>query len=342
VVNRTRVRIWLCMAAVSVPAGISWADSIWTQRQRWENCRITWIQDGKLRFQAADRTLQVVPLAAVRRVQVETRDHLNRAEQARLAGRSAEAATAYEAALRSEVRPDLANFIRWRLMHLYGQTGQLDRAVEMYVDLVKQPDFQLLAAKWRPERLEQVRPKVREAALARLRDALRQVRPGLASDAVRRLAEYIQTARTETPSDRPPADRTGATDAGSLAGRAVKALKAGQYLQALRTADAALARKDLPRRMLADVLFVRGVALWHLADDRAKVLQAGWALARLLIELPSSEHAAACRYYLGLVHQRLGRPETARRLLQQVRADPLASEEWKQRAQRALLNIAEK
>ncbi len=157
------------------------------QRQ-WAGVKIQWFQDGKVRFTAADGSQQAVPIPTVTRLQVELRDDLNRAEQLRSEGHLPEAVSAYESALRIENRNDLGSFIRYQLMELYGQGGQLDQAVEMFLDLVKQPDFHGVVKDWRPTGA--AKPKVREAAIVALDEALRQIRTGLASESVSQSARF--------------------------------------------------------------------------------------------------------------------------------------------------------
>jgi TolA-binding protein len=119
----------------------------------------------------------------------------------------------------------------------------------------------------------------------------------------------------------------------------IAVLQRGQYDQALQAANQALAQENLPRDVLADALYVRGVAQWHLAKDRSRVLQAGWALSRLLVEFPNNAHAAECLYYLGLVHQKLDQPSQARQLLLQAQQSPGASADVKDRSRKALLDL---
>lgn len=348
---------WLALFAFSASA-----DSLLVGQRQWPNAKIQWVQDGKVRFTAADGSQQAVPIATVVRLEVDLRDDLNRGEQLRAEGKTAEAVTAYEAALRTESRNDLGGFLRYRLMDLYGRSGQLDRAVEMFLDLVKQPDFYVVAKDWRPQNVAAVRPKVREAAIMQLEDGLRQIKTGLASESVRQLRDFIQASAAGSaaemqgtaPSGAPrtggqsPAGAGGAADVGGVEEPAqtpwpgLAVLQRGRYEEALRAADRALAQEDLPPDVLADVLYVRGVALWHLAKDRFRVLQAGWALAQLTIEFPTSLHVPECQYYLGLVHDRLGQTGQARQLLQQALQSAGASADVKERARKALAGLPEK
>jgi tetratricopeptide (TPR) repeat protein len=343
------------------------ADSLVVGQRQWPNVKIQWVQDGKVRFTAADGSQQAVPIPTVTRLQVDLRDDLNRGEQLRAEGKTAEAMAAYEAALRIESRNDLGGFLRYRLMDLAGRSGQLDRAVEMFRDLVKQPDFHAVVKDWRPQNVAAVRPKVREAAIAELEDGLRQIKTGLASESVRELRDFIR-AHAAAPAGAAAGEAPGpggveapgpggvesvgdvgaGTDsgpAGQMAQTAwpgLAALQRGRYDQALQAADQALAQEGLPRDTLAEALYVRGVALWHLAGDRSRALEAGWALARLLVEFPASPHVPECQYYLGLVHEKLGRTVQARLLLQQALNSAGASADVKERARKALSEMTEK
>lgn len=339
------------------------ADSLLVGQRQWANVKIQWVQDGKVRFTASDGTQQAVPIATVSRLQVDLRDDLNRAEQMQFEGKTAEAVSAYEAALRSESRNDLGGFIRYRLMDLYGRSGQLDLAIEMFLDLVKQPDFYTTVKDWRPASLAAVKPKTREAALTELADGLRQIRTGLASESVGQLRDYIQASKStpagdavQAPGAKPSAatsprpaagqedaeETAGPTDTGESIWPGVNTLQRGQYDQALQAANQALGQQDLPRDQLADVLYVRGVAQWFVAKNPAQVLQAGWALARVAVEFPASSRVPECQYYLGLVHQRMGRAAEARRLLQQAQQSAGASTDLRDRAKKALRDMADK
>ncbi len=72
------------------------------------------------------------------------------------------------------------------------------------------------------------------------------------------------------------------------------------------------------------------------------MLQAGWALARLVIEFPGSPHVPECQYYLGLVHGKLGQTAQARQLLQQVVQSAGVSADIKDLARKALAGMTEK
>lgn len=323
------------------------ADSVTSGERQWNGAKVQQIQDGRLRFTDQNGAQQAVLLTTVTKLQVDLRDELNQAEDLRIQGKIDEAAKAYEAALRTENRNDLAGIIRWRLMDIYGRNGQLDRSIEMYVELARQPDFLMVVKDWRPANVTAARSKIRDAAVAMLDDALRQTRMGLASEYIRQTRDYIvagaaaqQAATTgqAAASEKTPAEgeeltwRTGAS----------RMLKRGQFSQALEAADKLLAAETLPRDQLEDALYVRGVALWNVAKDRDRQLQAGWALARVLIEFPSSEYTPECQYYLGLVHDGLGRPDMAKDLLQAVQRNPAASADVKDRAKKAYLDIAVK
>lgn len=347
---RVYIGVGMTVAAMLLPRGVR-ADSVTAGGRQWTAAKLKWVQDGKLYFSDANGAQQSVAVGTIERLQVDLRDEFNRAEQLRASGRWDEAMGAYDNALRSETDNILPNLIRWRLMDLCGRTGQLDRAVELFVDLVKQPDYQQVVKDWRPPGVAAARPKVKASALATLDDALKSVRTGLASEYVRQLREYIAAGGSSRPSGQPgiaapssngaePADTTGGSYAGTWSSRTIRMIRAKQYAQALEAADRALAAETLPRDLLTDALFVRGVALWHTARGREQRLQAGWALARVLIEFPGSEHVPECLYYLGLVHRELGRPDMARQLLQQAQAASGASEDIRRQARSALANLA--
>lgn len=354
---------------LSILGGTSRADSLLAGGREWAGAKVQWFQDGKVRFSAADGSQQAVPIATVTRLQVDLRDDLNQAEQLRVEGKATEAIAAYEAALRTENRNDLGGFIRYRLMGLYGQTGQLDLAVGMFLDLVKQPDFHAVVKGWRPANVSAVKPKIHESAVASLEEGLRQIRTGLASESVRELRDFIQAARRPAPGQaveaaRPqipstlPKARSAASGAATApkapaaeddgiaayapelleVGPPTRALKAGQYAEALQLANGVLVQPDLSRERLAEALYVRGVAQWQLAKDSRQFLQAGWALSRLLVEFPTDPRAAECLYCLGMVHRRLGQPGPARQLLQQA-VQAGGSEDLRERARKALQDI---
>jgi len=346
------VNRFLCISALAILflAGLSshaHADAVVGGERQWTGAKIQQIQDGRLWFTDQNGARQAVLLTTVQKLQVDLREELNLAEDLRSRGQGEEAVRAYEAALRTESRSDLADLIRWRLMDLYGRSGQLDRAVEMFVDLIKRPDFQQVAKDWRPANLAAVRPKLRDSAIAILDSSLRQIRTGLASEYVRQLRDHIAAGGATQPDGGPsaasqtPAIASGPAraDAGTWIARATGWLKQGEYDRARQAADQLLASQVLPRNQLEDALYVRAVASWHLAKDQDRLLQAGWALSRLIIEFPGSQYYPECQYYLGLVHQRMGRAELARRSFQQAQAHPETSAEIKERARKAYLDI---
>jgi tetratricopeptide (TPR) repeat protein len=357
-----KTNLWACVGLCLAALGAALccearADVVVVGQRQWTGAKFQTVQDGRVRFTAGDGTQQAVLIATVSRLEVDLRDDLNRAEQLQSDGKAAEAIPAFEAALRSESRNDLGGFIRYRLMDLYGRSGQLDLAVEMFLDLVKQPDFYVTVKDWRPVNLA-VKPKTKEAALTELADGLRQIRTGLASESVGQLREFLETRKTAPAGTVPPASAAAGAksprsadqpaepeepvETGETTWPGLRLLQQGQYGQALQAANLALGQQDLSREQLADVLYARGVAQWSVARNPAQVLEAGWALARVLVEFPASRRVPECQYYLGLVHQRMGKTAQARQLLQQARQSPAASADLRNRAEKALRDMAEK
>lgn len=340
---------WVVAAVLAGAGTCALADSVTSGERQWSGAKIQQIQDGKLRFTDQNGAQQAVLLLTVTRLQVDLREELNRAEDLRGQGKPEEAVKAYEAALRTENRNDLAGVIRWRLMDLCGRNGQLDRAVEMFVDLAKQPDFLMVVKDWRPFNVAGVRPKVRDAAVAMLDEALRQSRMGLASEYIRQVREFVVAGGAGQAASEPasstaqaPAEGAAESEQGTWRTRSLRMIKRGEYSKALESADKALASEVMPREQLEDALFVRGVALWNVAKDRNRQLQAGWALARVLIEFPGSEYVPECQYCLGLVHAGLGRQDMAMQFLQEAQRNPAASADVKERAKKAYLDIVVK
>lgn len=349
------MRYKMMLLSLTVAAGLSndvRADLVAAGDRQWAGAKILQIQDSRLRFTDRNGAQQAVQLLTVTKIQIDLRDELNRAEDLRAEGKFDEATRVYETALRTESRNDLAGLIRWRLMEIYGRTAQLDRAVEMFVDLARQPDFLMVVKEWRPANVAGAKSKVREEALALLDEALRQSRMGLASEYMRQVRDYVaaggsgqqQPATNDAPLLEPPATEAIAAlgRANTWRDRALQMIKIGQFNQALEAANKVLAADDLPREQLEDAMFVRGAALWGVAKDRPRQLQAGWALARVLIEFPGSEFTPQCQYYLGLVQISLGRKDLAMQWLQQAQSNPLVTEEVKAQAKKAYLDIVVK
>jgi len=320
-VNARHVTATICLIALCVQAPVR-GDEVWTSYKKWTACRVKWIRDGKVRFRAADGTWQMVPVSAVERMSLDDRQEFNKAEYLRSSGAATSALPLYEQALRREIRPDIANFIRYRLMLLYDSAGMLDKAVEMFADLLRDPDFQVLAMGWRPHRAAKAKPHLRARAISRLETLLRSMRPGLAREAANEVLRHIASA---------PANETAKRFAAlSPAQRPAELLRQGNYAAALQAADAVLsASRD--RRALADALFVRGVALWHVAQDRPQQLLAAIALARYLVEFPDGPRTAECLYYLALLEEKLGRTGSATMLLNRLLATP-GDERYRQKA----------
>lgn len=338
------------VAVVVVCGGMLRADSVTSGERTWNGAKIQQIQDSKLRFTDQNGAQQAVLIPTVTRLQVDLREDLNRAEDLRAQGKSEEAAKAYEAALRTENRNDLASIIRWRLMDIYGKNGQLDRAVEMYVELAKQPDFLMVVKDWRPGNVAGARQKARDSAVAMLDDALRQTRIGLASEYIRQVREFIVSGKAGLDTQAAAASASEVAgegpasqgEQGTWRTQVLRMLRRGEYSKALESANKVLAAETMMREQLEDALFVRGVALWGVAKDRDRQLQAGWALARVLVEFPQSEYVPECQYYLGLVHAGLGRPDLAKELLQQAQRSPAAAADVKEKAKKAYLDLVVK
>jgi tetratricopeptide (TPR) repeat protein len=343
--NPTILR-FTCGLFLLVHAGDAGADTVKLRgKPAFRNVQVVGLRDGRLVFKGVSRQHLRKPLAQIEWVEVDRVATLGPAERARAAERWAVAVRAYRQALEEIREPGLTGFARLRLLECCDRGGLFDEAVALYVELVRQDAT--LASEYTPRCPGRPGSPTNDAARGHLEAALALTRSATAASLWRNL--LLEIVLYEEADDWPAALAEGGPPGGDQAGptpasRSVEAspssaptapsasrpLRLPADSLPLTAARAALAAGDTQRahRLLERSLpFVdpadRGP--WKLLLGRCRMelgryAQAAAELAELAETDADPARAAEALYYLGLAHERMGRPEVAIRLYRELLA----------------------
>ncbi len=292
------------------------ADEIICDTQRYDQAVVRNFDGEFLIFSDVQGTAVAKRLSEVLALYVDSTsglDEFNRGERARRSGDAAAAADHYEKAL-GRSRAYWKHLIRARLIEVCDAAGQLDRAVQAFIEfsqsLPEQADANM------PTQIAKATAEVRARAL----DLLTRALPGASGQAaywqleVLRLAilEHAEHGDVERVAreivNQLQADRR--TPRYRLQMIAIRVeVKHRQYGIALEHSNTALA--DADPEYLPELLFLKGQCLFGLAVDREGYIRAGLAFMRGAIHYPKSKRCARSLYWAGQVHERINRPSKA-------------------------------
>ena len=364
--NRAVLR-FTCGLLLLADPGDTWADTVKLKgKPAFRNVHITSFRNGRLEFKGVSRQHLRKPLAQIEWVEVDRVAVLGRAERARAAEQWAAAVRAYRQALDEVREPGLAQFARLRLLECCDRGGFFDEAVALYVELVRHNAT--LASEHTPRHPGRPGSAVNRAARRQLEAALALTRSATAAGRWRNL--LLEIALYEEAEDWPVAlaeagkpgdDSAGPTPASqpakippSLAPTppyAITALRLPADSFVLTAAREALATGDTPRalRLLERSLPYVDPAEsgpWRLLLGRCRIELGRYARAAAdLVQLAETEpdpaRAAQALYYVGLAHERMGRPEVAARLYRELLERNNAAAEVRTQAQAGLSRVGD-
>lgn len=347
--------------------GDAWADTVKLKgKPAFRNVHITSFQNGRLEFKGVSRQHLRKPLAQIEWVEADRVAALGRAERARAAEQWAAAIQPYRQALDEVREPGLAEFVRLRLLECCDRGGFFDEAVALYVELVRHNAT--LASEHTPRHPGRPGSAVNRAARRQLEATLALTRSATAASRWRNL--LLEIALYEEAQDWPVAlaeagkladDPAGPTPASQPAKippssaptppYAITPLRLPADSFVLTAAREALATGDTPRalRLLERSLPYVDPAEsgpWRLLLGRCRIELGRYARAAAdLVQLtetdPDPAQAAQALYYVGLAHERMGRPEVAARLYRELLARENLPAEVRTKTQAGLRRVGE-
>jgi len=322
--NRTFA--FVTIVAVAVTAS---ADKVVVGRVPYPQVTVSGFQGGRLTFRVSGNDVSK-SVSEISQVELQGRADLNRAERLREI-KPQTAAGMYRSALAKAAYAWERTFIKYRLLNVYGQTGQTARWAETWAELLASPREQVGARDLRPAKLgskAQVASAVRslEAALDRATDARTRL---AVSNLLKRLRGESGGSAPADGDDRPGSRSDGGRPVEGGAGvqitgvskgqlRSVETLiRSGRHAEAARKADALLKQakaSELPRAM-----FLAGVARMNNPNKSTRdVLQAGLLFMKVWEFYPKSAEAPQALFETARVCEVLSNPLGAQRAYEAV------------------------
>lgn len=338
--------IMICISLCLGASVVSLADQVDVGDRSFARCKVVGFSEGRLEIRTSTGEAVRLALNEVTRVFVDTLGGMadfNAAEQFAAEGHPDEAVTRYERALRT-TEGYWEELLRARLMLAADRGGRVDKAVVNFIRLVEGAwSGPRAAALLMPQRLpeeltrearfaiEQLDLAVnrndaedRRALIMLLRyDMLRRVtdpRAGVMATTVARM-RLPEPIRNE---------RTGSIQRAALESLLPVEAGAGWFAWM----DQAIV--DSVDAVAPDLLLLKGRALLESAKTREDVLRAGWAFMRVVIHFAGDVRAAEALLGAAEVHERIGRPDKAVRLLEECLALANADPETVEKARSSL------
>jgi len=365
--NRTVLRLASTLLLLPAHVGGAWADTVKLQgKPAFRNVQVTGFRNGCLVFKGVSRQHLRKPLAQIEWVEMDRVAALGPAERARAAGQWAAAMQAYRQALDEIREAGLAQFARLRLLECCDRGGFFDEAVALYVELVRHNAT--LATEYTPRHPGRPGSAVNRAARRQLEAALALTRSATAASRWRnllleivlyeetdgwpaaladasKLADHQADPTTASQPAKPPL-ASAPTPPHAVAPlrlpadsflltAAREALATGDAQRALRLLERSLPYVDpaesAPWRLL----------LGHCRIELGRYARAAADLVQLAETDPDPARAAQALYYVGLAHERMGRPEVAAKLYRELLARKNLPAEVRTKAQTGLRRVGE-
>jgi tetratricopeptide (TPR) repeat protein len=344
----------LTVCTVLASVGNVLADTVTLKSGRVERLiRIRAVKDGKLLYRPSVGRAVSRRLSEIQMIEVARLDDLNAAEVDFAAGRFAEAAQRYEAFLPKAERQWQELWSRYRLLCAYDELGQFAKAVKQYCALVVHMPGSvalLMPRNW---------PAPSSTFYTDALDTLQRARDGNTTEAtdqaLNRLIlriKYKVQGHTHPAASQPDDDLQAPLDDPELMAETldpemverlnllVEAFERRAYARTVELADELLPEVD--NQQAAEVLLLRGKALFQQAVDPEDYFEAALSLMRVVIHLPDSRPAAESGYYAGLAMERTENLPGARRLLEEAARKAEDDAELARQIQFSLVRVGKK
>lgn len=306
------------------------ADQIIVDGVNYPGARVLSLEEGQLQFRSAEGTLRKAWLNDVDMIWIDRGGRFadfNQAERFLADGHPQRAAVRYRRAQRSAEEFWL-DLIAVRLLLAHDASGQLDKAVGDFIRVLRgRWTGPIAAAHLIPKGFPAKRDSRVERAIEQLETAIRRnTEP--TQRVLLALAHYEVSRRY--------GDGTVEVEARRILGLRIpepirsepvyaillealrSSLEKGVDQEALTAMDRAV--RNCPRRLLPDVLLLKGRTLLSAAASRDDLIRAAWSLLRVPIHFPDDPKAAAGLYHASVAVERLGRPDKAMELLEECLA----------------------
>lgn len=336
----------LC-AITMLSSGDARADQIVVGDANHTDVQITGVDGGEVTYRTSDGVVHAVSLNDVRLIfidQIRTLGDFNEAERFLLDGKVEEAIVRYQRARRL-AESFWKGLVAARLINAYDRAERIDDAVDQWIVVLGDAALgSLTAARLLPNRL----PSRRTAAAGRSVEALAAALADLPDSDRRTLLELLRFDIM---------NQSGDSRAASVApGVAVLAiakplrcerlyriqLAAFESLLGEASVDpASLDRAILacPRSLVPSFLLLKGDRLLKAAETRDDLIRASWPYMHIVAMVPTDERAADGLFRTAGIVERIGRSDTAAKLLRKCLEHPRVSDRTRHRAKAALKRV---
>jgi len=324
---RLRLVTGVFIALVCTLAPESFADQIDAGDQRYVRAKVMAFEQGQLVLRASSGQVVRVAISEVSRIHVDSLGGLadfNTAEQYAAEGDDSRALPRYERAVRL-VDGYWTDLIRVRMLQTCDRLGMADKAVFNFIKLIEgRWSGPLVAARLMPDNLPAKRTPEFRRAVEQLDSAVNRSKHEdhrvlamlLRYELLRRVGDdraavMVPTiARLRMP-ESVRTKRTGQIQFAALA----KVFESVATEEHLKWLDRAIA--DCVDEIVPDLLLLRGRSLLGAAGTREEFIRAGWAFMRVVVHFADDPRAAQGLLEAATVHERIGRPDKAVRLLEE-------------------------
>jgi len=350
-----------------VDPGDTWADTVKLKgKPAFRNVQVIGFRDGRLVFRGVSRQHLRKPLGQIEWVELDRVAALGPAERARAAQQWAAAVRGYQQALDEVREPWLAEFARLRLLECCDRGGFFGEAVALYVELLRHDAT--CASEYTPRHPGRPGSAMNRAARRQLEAALALTRSATAASRWRNL--LLEIVLYEEADDWPAALADASTLGDDPASPAPASQPAKIPPSSAPTPPYAITPLRLPadsflltaaREALATGGTQRALRLlerslpyvdptesgpWRLLLGRCRIelgryAQAAADLVQLAETDPDPARAAQALYYVGLAHERMGRPELAANLYRELLARENLPAEVRTKTQAGLRRVGE-
>ena len=306
-----------------------WADQV-RLREFWiPNVTVQGVVSGHLIYLSPSGSEVNQSLGKVQAVKLDAFPKLGEAEDAIIGKKLRKALGLLEAVQGLVRQPWLRQWVTARRVWVAEQLGKATVAVDAYVELIKMnADAHYL------ERapVDSV-ARANDVEKKQIADRLKALTQGMQDAVSKQIAQLISKTKVDAPMSGASHDnetvvlvRPGAVpqDSKVVLSRAInngdpitQMLRRGEFEQALQAA-----KRDLTvGRNISVRLYQQGIAQLYLAEttgDPTLYKDAGLSFMRIVVHFPRSAYAGAAMMEVGLVHQRIGRPDLAASLYERA------------------------
>lgn len=308
----------------------AWADTLYTNVGALQNVRVLSIEGNTMRYITPTGAEASRDLPSVTRIQVENEPIFNQAEEAYAAGQWDAATSDYEKTLRSTNKPWLKEWTSFRLLETADKSGDFSAATTAWIALlISNP----AAAAGRQPTLPPATSTYLDTAADEIEKTLQGKLDNQQRGELLKFVLDIYQKKNDTVKAIDAADRlskitggSGNEDNPSL----LITLKFNQARIAMNQNDYAKVKQEIESiagvleqpQQQAEALYLLAEADRNLAgDDPAKLQDAALAYMRVVAHFPDDTQAGNALVQAGLILEKLGQTDQARKLYEQGQAE---------------------